>query len=242
MPSSITYPDGSTLISTARNPDQMAGIFQTLTAQMLGCDPATDPTAYAKIRVAWVQEGQPAWLIADDVCILRAEEQDADIAHFYDTGGKLVVITPVIEVNGVQPVMNPSGISINGTLLTGPNFTVAINGISATPNMEMTYIRVWRIYWTHYGPDCFDRARAVIDGLRTNWTHDSLAAQQIYLVTDFPRPRYVPELFEGRWWRRTDFYADFNEFVVSGLSVQTIQSAEVLVYKERGLVLDIIAE
>ena len=43
---------------------------------MLGRDPSADPLAYAKVRLDWPTGGQPAWAITDDVCFLKATEED----------------------------------------------------------------------------------------------------------------------------------------------------------------------
>jgi hypothetical protein len=71
--STTTFPNGQALASSALIPDGFAVIMQPLVAQILGIDPVADPDkAFTAVRIAWQQEGQPAWSITDDVCILRA--------------------------------------------------------------------------------------------------------------------------------------------------------------------------
>lgn len=198
MPSTITYPDGTILTSTARTPDQVDILFQQLTCTALGIDYVNDPTAYAQVRIAWQMNGQPAWAIDQDVCILRASEEDDPFARAYDSNEQ--------------------------------------------PELKLTSTRVWGIHWVFYGPDCHDRCRAVIDGLRLAWSHDLLALENLYILPQFRRPRYMPELFQGRWWKRTDLTIEFNELVTLTTSQPSIASAEILLYDNDGLVLDMTVE
>ena len=75
MPST-TFPDGSTLVSSALAPAALNALLQTLTCQMLGIDPASDALAYSKVRLDWPTGGQPAFAITDDVAFLRTTEED----------------------------------------------------------------------------------------------------------------------------------------------------------------------
>ena len=72
----ITYPNGQVLRSMALTPQAFNITLQTLTAWMLGCDPASDPRAYYKVRLEWPTQGQPAWGVDEDICFVRATEED----------------------------------------------------------------------------------------------------------------------------------------------------------------------
>ncbi|HLH04950.1 MAG TPA: hypothetical protein VKX25_19435 [Bryobacteraceae bacterium] len=96
--------------------------------------------------------------------------------------------------------------------------------------LTMTYIRVWRVHLTFYGPASFDHARLVADAMFLDWVHDALAASSLFLITDFARPVYAPERFQGQWWKRTDLELRFNERVVDTLILPSIASSEVLIY------------
>jgi hypothetical protein len=68
-----------TLLSSALSPQQIETIFQPIIANILGyqTDPAPwgvspNAAAWKAVRVGWQQEGQPAWGIGEDVCILTA--------------------------------------------------------------------------------------------------------------------------------------------------------------------------
>ena len=84
--STVVFPSGNgTLTSTALVPVTFQNLLQPVIAQCLGLDPVADPkTAFYKVRVGWQQEGQPAWKISEDVCILRAVLENADFARVRD--------------------------------------------------------------------------------------------------------------------------------------------------------------
>lgn len=90
-----------------------------------------------------------------------------------------------------------------------------------------TYTRVWRVFWTLYGPSSFDRARIIKSSLFTQAQHDVLALANLYAVTDFVAPQRMPENFEGQWWERTDFTCQFNEAVFETLVIPTVASVDV---------------
>lgn len=92
-----------------------------------------------------------------------------------------------------------------------------------------TYTRVWRVMWTFYGPNSFDRARQLRSGLFLQAPHDSLALSNLYLVTDVSAMQRVPELFEQQWWERVDFSCQFNEAVTEIPIVNAVKSVEVTV-------------
>jgi len=120
------------------------------------------------------------------------------------------------------------------------------------------YTRVWRTFWTFYGPTSFDHARIVKSSLYTQKIHDLLlvgtgygtpgwgqggyggSGAPIYLVTDVASPRRVPELFDGQWWERVDFDCQFNEDTREVDVVNAVASAEVIIETENGVVDDFI--
>lgn len=111
------------------------------------------------------------------------------------------------------------------------------------------YTRVWRTFWTVYGPNSFDRARVIRSSLFTQKIHDLLLTGQsygvqpygtggyggggapLYLVTDVAAPRRVPELYDGQWWERVDFDCQFNEDTRELELVNAVASVEVDIEK-----------
>jgi hypothetical protein len=97
------------------------------------------------------------------------------------------------------------------------------------------YTRAWRTYWTFYGPNSTDRARAVHSALVTiQQFADLLASANWYVNPSIPQPNRVPELFQGQWWPRADLYADFNEQVTETYTTGTVEQVPVGIYTEAG--------
>ena len=85
MGSSVTFPDGTQLVSSALTPKQVENIFQPLVAQMLGFDPVGDPTdAFFASRVGWQTYGQPSWGVTDNLCVTMATTEDEPFARVRD--------------------------------------------------------------------------------------------------------------------------------------------------------------
>lgn len=121
------------------------------------------------------------------------------------------------------------------------------------------YTRVWRTFWTFYGPNSFDHARAVKSFLFSQTGHDALLGAfgtygqlpfgaggygggtiSVYLVTDVISPRRVPELRNGQWWERVDFDCQFNEQVTETEVVNAVASTEIITETENGVVSDVV--
>lgn len=203
--SSYTFPGvglGQTLVSTALSPQAISTALQSLTVTMLGIDPTTDTAAYSKVRIDFPTKGDPAWGIGDDVCLIKAIEEDSAYNRVRDR-----VLAPNDETT-----------------------------VLATD----TYVRVWRVTWTFYGPNSFDHARLLKSALFSfDFAHDALLASNLVCVTDFPAPMRAPELFQGQWWERTDFSLRLNEAVTETVTIPTIASAEVQLWTAKGEVADL---
>jgi hypothetical protein len=93
-----------------------------------------------------------------------------------------------------------------------------------------------------YGPNAFDRARQVKACLYQDFVHDALQASNMYLDTFIGTPSRNPELFQNQWWERTDFSARMNEHVTDTLTKQTMQSVEVTLETEHGIISDVVVQ
>jgi hypothetical protein len=188
--SSQLFPNGQTLISSAFTPPAFETLLQSVIAQILGFDPATEASdAFSAVRVGWQQTGQPAWEITDDVCTLLATPEN----------------DPYSQTREAQLVQND------------PKSLV----------QNMSFTQVWKLHATIYGPNSYDHARLIVSAMALDWTHDLLAASNIYAVTEWDRPIYVPELFNGQWWQRTDLNLSFNELVSESIVIAAAASVEV---------------
>lgn len=79
------YPStGQILTSSALTPEQVQTLFQNVTLNAIGINPATDPAAYQKVRCGWQQTGQPAWRIDQDMIAILATLENDPIAGFRD--------------------------------------------------------------------------------------------------------------------------------------------------------------
>lgn len=201
--SSQTFPNGTTLNSSALSPQEIELIFQNVTAQILGFNLSTSAAAaYAVVRVGWQSEGQPAWKRNEDVCILTAYPLNEEYSLVRDE----------------QFVQN--------------------NSVSLSQNM--CYTQVWRIHWTVYGPNSFDRGRLIASAMSLDWVHDYLqnppppANTTIYMLPEGARPQYAPELFQGQWWSRTDLDLKFNELVLEDILVSSALTSTVNITTNTG--------
>ena len=114
---------------------------------------------------------------------------------------------------------------------------------AGTTFIETTiYTRVWELAFIFYGPNAFDRARQMKACLYQDFVHDTLQASNLYLDTAIGTPRRNPELFQNQWWERTDFSARMNEQVTDTLTKQTMQSVEVTLETEHGIISDVVVQ
>jgi hypothetical protein len=97
------------------------------------------------------------------------------------------------------------------------------------------FTRRWRVYWTFYGPNSLDNARAVRSALITiQQFADLFAVSNLYVDPSIEEPHRVPENFQGEWWERVDLVAEFNEQVTETFTTGTIGSVEILGYTKDG--------
>lgn len=202
-------------------PNLIQSLMQIVTMNILGLDPSAAASAQT-VRVGWQAQGQPAQQITEDIIYIRCVEEDDEYNRIRD-----------LEIADVLPE---------------PATLVQLTSI---------YTRVWRTFWTIYGPSSFDNARAIRSALLTQNVHDMFLGAyntygqipsgeggfgggtvNIYLVTDMAAPRRVPELFDGQWWERVDFDCQFNEQVNETTTVNAVESTEVILETNTGVVRD----
>jgi hypothetical protein len=98
---------------------------------------------------------------------------------------------------------------------------------STDATASLTYQVVIRAEWTLYGPNSFDHADLIRSSLFQEPYKTTLAQSNLALITDIMMPVRAPELYNGQWWERSTFYAEFNELVTRTSSVPYIQTAPV---------------
>lgn len=102
-------------------------------------------------------------------------------------------------------------------------------------NRKVTYTRVLSVQWILYGPNSFDKADVIRNGLYLPSYRDTLKANNLFMVLDSVQvPTRMPELLNSQWWERVDFSANFNESVTRESKVQNIEVATAGLYTEKG--------
>lgn len=106
-------------------------------------------------------------------------------------------------------------------------------------NMETGHTRVVGVNWVFYGPNSFARAQAVMDDIFYPETQWLLNNSNLYLIPDISSPIRIPELFQSRWWERTDLKMLFNELVIRNKTIRAITSVEAIVENDEGITADV---
>jgi hypothetical protein len=265
----ITYPDGSTLTSTALTKNQIETLLQVLTCQLLGI-------------VAM------PWTVSFVVTAGEAVGTTASLTNLY--AGQVIScpgLPPGTRLNSVEPInrqlyfSNPATATGNqyGTVVDplafskvrigwqqqgqagwGVNDDIAF--VRCTPvdadysrgrdgdtidTPEGTkilqsdnYTRQWRTAWCFYGPNSIDSARAVRAALgRASFADTALAAMGLYVNPSIAEITRVPEMFQGQWWERVDLAAIFNEDIRETVEVNAVASVEVFGFIRQGQFTDV---
>jgi hypothetical protein len=262
--STITYPDGSQLVSTALNDAQIQQAFQIITAQMLGIITTPFPVTIALVT------GQSTFVVDSIVNLYPGE---------LITVTGLPVGTTILSVDTLNSKITVNNTATNSgpiiASVSDPNFpfkvrigwqvegqpgppldqdTVTIrcspldtdygrmrdivysdNIDNDTQTATDVFTRAWRTNWTFYGPNSVDNARAVRSALITiQFTADYLATFNLYINPSIKEPQRVPENFQGRWWERVDLEVEMNEQVTETFTVGIVKSVEIKGYTKDG--------
>jgi hypothetical protein len=111
----------------------------------------------------------------------------------------------------------------------------AIENDNNNSNRTVVYTRNHLIQWVIYGPNSFENADNLRNGIYQPEITESLLLNNLALITTVPAPRRVPELFNGQWWERCDLQASFNEEVTRRGTIpnitQVIMGDEIIIQK-----------
>lgn len=102
-------------------------------------------------------------------------------------------------------------------------------------NLIKSFTRVMEMNLVAYGPEATKNLTTIRFGYYRDIISHQLAKEEIFLVTDIPSVKRLPELFQGRWWERADLRIRFNELVTVTEAINNIESVEVEVWNEDGL-------
>jgi hypothetical protein len=199
----ITYPDGTQLISDAFTLSEINTAFQQIVCGMLGI---TNPANTSLVRISWPTEGAP----------------------FQDTGDDVVYIRCVLKDDPYDKTRYRYNWDQQG--YGGPGWgSQPWGGTEGDPYLteQWNYTRVWTIHLIFYGPNSLDRERAVRSALYQDLFCNQLSQQQLFPVSEFEAGRRVPELVNAQWLERVDFEFDCYEWVTETINRQTVLSVEV---------------
>lgn len=264
--STITYPDGSQLTSTALTDAQIQTTFQVITAQMLGILTSPMNLHVTLVIGQFVLTVDSTVNLYQGLVISATGLKAGTVISGVDTVNNTITVTNTPTVNGVvaASVTDPNayykvriGWQIEGQ--PGPPISEDTVTITCYPidtdygrmrdvigtvsgntiiNTDV-YTRAWRTHWTFYGPNALDNARAVRSALITiQFVTDYLSNVNLYVNPSIEEPKRVPENFQGRWWERLDLDVEFNEQVTETFTVGTVGSVEVKVYTKDGQISD----
>ena len=96
------------------------------------------------------------------------------------------------------------------------------------------YTRVHLVQWIIYGPDSYDNAETIRNGIYLPATKSTLAVNNLHLILDVPPVVRLPELFNGQWWQRCDFQVRFNEKVIRYSTVPYLTGANITIKTDTG--------
>ena len=122
-----------------------------------------------------------------------------------------------------EPIIQPRDTNYAGASGDGVNL-----------NVQASYSRVHLVQWTFYGPNGYDNAEVLRNGLYGQAARDTLAASNLFMVLQVAAVVRLPELRNGGWWERADLSARFNESVVRYGIVPYLASADITVIDDSG--------
>lgn len=86
---------------------------------------------------------------------------------------------------------------------------------------------VHHVLFANYGPNAYECARDIRDGLFREDVRRYLKQNNFSLVTDVPSILRIPELVNGEWWNRVDCSAVFNEYVRRETPINAIEEINI---------------
>lgn len=86
---------------------------------------------------------------------------------------------------------------------------------------------IHHMMFANYGPHAYECARDIRDGLFRDDIRRILKKSNFYMVPDVSAIKKVPDIYEGQWWNRVDFSAEFNEYVRRENTMMTIEEISI---------------
>ena len=143
------------------------------------------------------------------------------------TGAPAWKITEDITFLQITPVNDP---------YMQQRHTEHVNTGAGNINQLIQYTRVHEVQWICYGPNSYEHAETIRNGIYLTEFKDLLGAQNLHLILDVPAVKRSPELYNGQWWQRANLSARFNELVIRTTSVPYLVGTDIKVITEKGVV------
>jgi hypothetical protein len=256
-----TYPDGSQLTSTALTDDQIQTALQHATCQMLGILDQpwnvsfTLTNGIADAGVSSLLNLYPGQVVA---C---AGVPAGTILTGFGVGNRVILSAAATEsgtfAGNVTDPAAPAKVRIGWQKQGQPGWGIdddtciircttvdsdfgRMRDITRTAGATTitetdVFTRAWRTFWTFYGPNSLNRARAARSALaKIPFIDDLLAQNNLYVDPSISEPLRVPEEFQGEWWERVDLFALFNEEITETFVVNAVASVEIIGSTEAG--------
>jgi hypothetical protein len=264
MGKTITYPDGSQLVSSALTDTQVESFFQIATQSALGIlvtplivsfsfsngsNSAGCNTLFLYPGLLVVSSSVPAGTTI--VSIGTGEVTLSNKATTSGTQNGTVTdpnLSSKVRIGWQQEGQPFNSIDQDTTYLRcdtmDTEYSRLHDQVGLIPSgtvitIQDVFTRRWRTAWTFYGPNALDNARALKSGLTgVDYVISSLASNSLFVDPSIEEIRRVPELFQGQWWERVDLTVEFNEEITESLIVGSVASVEVKVYTSSGEIAD----
>lgn len=180
--------------------DDLQNIFADVTFMIKGLDPnSADRNITKLVRRAYQEDSQPFNSIDDDTTYYWLTIRDDPTNEFFSERKTLV------------PIYDKTGKEI----------------IDYNQKIEMIQNRVIEVTFIFYGEKAFDSAQDARMMLVSDKLYRFLKEKDIYVKRDLGGVVYTYEDYEGRWWRRADFTATFNTYIVVSEEVKTLLEVDV---------------
>lgn len=109
-----------------------------------------------------------------------------------------------------------------------------------TLNQEETRTKILSLSVICYGPNSWDNAELIRNKFFGEEIKYLLGKEKIYMLPDIDStPQRRPESFNNQWWERVDVEFRFNEKIAVNETIDSIGSAEILIYSQESLEADI---
>ena len=100
---------------------------------------------------------------------------------------------------------------------------------------SIVYTRVIQCQWTCYGPNAYDTAVTIRDGILSESVRRTFSRSRVYPNPRIQTPIRTPESVNSQWWERADIKVLFNVGTEKTAPIPTMSGAVIRLHNEDGL-------